>query len=414
MKELFKNYLVRFLLIFIIFLVVNLCFFVIGFSMINNYGIDTEKTIEYIDSQLDEINELSPEAKAYLDQEKIWMMLLNSDGKIISSYRLPDSLNHSYDVLQVANFSKWDLEGYPVLEKIREKDILVIGYKQDEFLGIHITKLFYITDSKFINGLIVIFATLFVCNILASFLLFRRNSKSIEKKVEEEFRKKDEARAKWINGITHDIRTPMSVILGYSSSLTDSLQREHEKEQAQIICAQAGKVKELIIDINLVSKLEYAMQPLRKEQVDLLELMRNILINYMENKYGAYEIIPDLPEYGDYFIYGDASLLKRMIENLINNCISHNEADVDIHVALQKKEEKFHITISDNGSGMTEEQLTELNSDKSISLENMYASNGDSAHGVGLQLVKDIVKAHEGKIWFSSNESGGIFTMIIL
>ena len=96
--------------------------------------------------------------------------------------------------------------------------------------------------------------------------------------------RKDKARAEWINGVSHDVRTPLSVILGYAGELSeDSRLSDEARKQADIIFRQAQKLKQLIADLNLTSKLEYAMQPLKLEKLDILELIRQVVIDFLNN-----------------------------------------------------------------------------------------------------------------------------------
>ncbi len=78
----------------------------------------------------------------------------------------------------------------------------------------------------------------------------------------DSLKQRDEARSNWIAGISHDIRTPLSMVLGYASDLEESNNISIEqKQQASIIRKQAEKLRSLVSDLNLVSMLEYEMQP---------------------------------------------------------------------------------------------------------------------------------------------------------
>ena len=84
------------------------------------------------------------------------------------------------------------------------------------------------------------------------------------------------ARANWISGVSHDIRTPLSMIMGYAQRIAgDHGASENIQQEAEIIRAQSAKIKDLVQDLNLVSQLEYEMQPLHKEPVRLSKLLRS-------------------------------------------------------------------------------------------------------------------------------------------
>ena len=90
--------------------------------------------------------------------------------------------------------------------------------------------------------------------------------------------KKDNTRAEWIRGISHDIRTPLSIVLGYASEIEDTVSLpEATRKQAGIIRRYSEKLKNLVADLNLTTKLEYSIQPLQKQKIDPVELARQVV-----------------------------------------------------------------------------------------------------------------------------------------
>src|SRR5699024_5099870 len=103
---------------------------------------------------------------------------------------------------------------------------------------------------------------------------------------------KDNTRAEWIRGVSHDIRTPLSMVLGYASELEDdALLPQEARKQAGIIRRESEKMKRLIDDLNLTTKLEYALQPVHRKEVDWVELNRQTISEFLNNGLdGRYEI----------------------------------------------------------------------------------------------------------------------------
>lgn len=92
---------------------------------------------------------------------------------------------------------------------------------------------------------------------------------------------RDTARTNWIAGVSHDIRTPLSMIMGYAEQLLAAENMDAEqKKQLGIIRDQGVKIKHLIEDLNLTSKLQYQMQPLRQEEFHPAKLMRQIVLSH--------------------------------------------------------------------------------------------------------------------------------------
>lgn len=101
---------------------------------------------------------------------------------------------------------------------------------------------------------------------------------------------KEQARAEWINGVSHDVRTPLSIILGYASEIEKNEDASQPVQlQASIIRKQSEKLRSLIADLNLTSRLEYSMQPLIKTSFSPVEIARQVIIGFMngpiDNKY---------------------------------------------------------------------------------------------------------------------------------
>ena len=105
-------------------------------------------------------------------------------------------------------------------------------------------------------------------------------------------------------------------------------------------------------------------------------------------------------------IEGDNALLTRMLNNLIQNCISHNPDGCKICIEVQKSNHGCMLSITDDGIGINEEKLAQLNT-VGFSDE-IYKVNGEAIHGFGLRLVYQIVQAHKGNISFENIKPHGL------
>lgn len=94
--------------------------------------------------------------------------------------------------------------------------------------------------------------------------------------------KKETARANWIAGVSHDIRTPLSMVMGYAGQLENSPSlSETERKKATVIVKQSERMKNLINDLNLASKLEYNMQPIMKKEENAVAVVRQVVVDFM-------------------------------------------------------------------------------------------------------------------------------------
>lgn len=221
-------------------------------------------------------------------------------------------------------------------------------------------------------------------------------------KQETALAKRDNARTTWIAGVSHDIRTPLSLVMGYASQLEDDTELPPSKrEQAGIIRSQSERIKTLVNDLNLASKLEYDMQPIRKTTIMPAALLRSITADFLNNGLDPIYSI-DLLVSGNAqnaMVTGDKELLRRAVSNLISNSVSHNPNGCTIKVTLESGNGNCSIQVSDNGVGFTPESLNKLRLEAGLAeLEN---------HGLGLTIVQQIVKAHGGTSEFRNLPEGG-------
>ena len=233
-------------------------------------------------------------------------------------------------------------------------------------------------------------------------------------KVSNILNRQNQARANWISGVSHDIRTPLSMIMGYAERIayeknTDS----HIRKEAEIIRQQSVQIRELVQDLNLVSQLEYEMQPIHKNPVRLAGLLRSYaadLLNMgLPDKYSIN--IGIAPAAETIFFTCDARLLSRAINNLVQNSISHNTDGCNILLALDRTDESIFLSVSDNGIGLSAEKIKELN-EKPHYMESTD-NRLDLRHGLGFILVQQIADAHNGTIQIESKEQNGCKILLV-
>ena len=225
--------------------------------------------------------------------------------------------------------------------------------------------------------------------------------------------RQNQARANWISGVSHDIRTPLSMIMGYAQRIAgDHGASENIQQEAEIIRAQSAKIKDLVQDLNLVSQLEYEMQPLHKEPVRLSKLLRSYAADLLNagisEKHSVEVEISSEAETA--VIDCDARLISRAIGNLVQNSINHNPQGCDIFLSLDCSSVNVSITVADNGVGMSVEKLRELE-EKPHYMESTD-ERLDLRHGLGLLLVKQIVEAHGGVMKIESVPQSGYKTIL--
>lgn len=356
---------------------------------------------------------------------------------------LPEELPRKYTATDIAMFSRWYLNDYPVNIWKRSDGLLVIGFIPGSVFNHYIS-----TNTAYIWPLCIGIVIAFIINILLMIYLFIRNAHRIEKSMEpilngiqslsrgkgfhleekgelaeinaglnragEYLIKKDNTRAEWIRGISHDICTPLSVIFGYACEIEDdsSLPLSTQK-QAKTIRQKSEKLRTLIADLNLTTKLEYSMYPLKKKRVNAVELVRQVASEFLNELPEQYELEISADNMGRLILLnGDDSLLYRMLSNLINNSIVHNREGCKITLYVELDVDTCIFKVIDTGYGISDSRLDLLNNGTYIS--STQEENISIDHGLGLKIVQQIVKAHHGEIHFRKNSPHGLIVKISL
>ena len=205
---------------------------------------------------------------------------------------------------------------------------------------------------------------------------------------------REQARSNWISGISHDIRTPLALIMGNAETLeSDDTLSEEQRKKALVITEQSVKIKKLIENLNLISTLEYDMQPTKRKSVRVCPFIRETVSNIMNSGLSENCEIELYLQDEKASVLADGFLLERAIFNLINNSITHNADGCKISIKAYTTLQTAHIVIADNGNGVSEkilERITEI---------------PKSAHGLGLPMAYKIIAVHGGKMT-AKNENG--------
>jgi signal transduction histidine kinase len=362
-----------------------------------------------------------------------WAMLLDERGDVIWSLKLPKEIKSHYSVPEVASFTHWYLEDYPVYVWRHSDGLLVLGSPKGSAwkIGVELPQIVMAHAVEWLLALVgvnalaaVLLALLLGLRLFGSLRVLAKGIEGLSeqkslalptggilgdlaeklnqasqelKRQEAALQKRDNARLMWIAGVSHDIRTPLSMVMGHASQLEENGQlSQGEREQARIIRQQSEKIKKLVNDLNLASKLEYDMQPFEMGKICGAELARSVTADFYNNGLEEpYSIELDIAaEAGRSAFVGDEALMRRALANLINNCIQHNPDGCRVRVVVEQTQEACVVCVADNGAGFPEEVLQALKSGQ------------NPAHGLGLTLVRHIVKAHGGTAHFDNLETG--------
>lgn len=362
--------------------------------------------------------------------EQYWCILLNDSGDIIWSKNKPDDIPDHYSLQDVARMTRWFLNDYPVYVDVEDYGLLVLGIPKNSVGKYPVEYSMDWFDTLPRRILTVLLINLALATVLALLLgsglyrrlriltrgmndlrretpvhiteggIFREIYQSINETSDTIGRKnavlaaRDSARANWISGISHDIRTPLSVITGYSEELAACGELSAEnRAKAETITRQSVRIKKLVEDLNLISSLEYDMQPSKKKRISICPLLRRIVADIINNGISdKFEMELNLQNEKS-TVQADESLLERAIFNLLNNSITHNPSGCKIRISQYEQNDTVYIDIEDDGRGVPGEVLDNL------------SRIPKSTHGMGLPMAYRIIHVHGGK-FTAVNEDG--------
>lgn len=447
----FGTYISKYLVSFVIFIVVlfflNAFIFSITFYHIfaNDYGETSPRQMLKATASVSTPAGISEEVAQKLQQNQIWAIYLNSDGKCLWSLDLPAQVPKSYTIQDVALFSKGYIEDYPVFVWNTDGGLLVLGYPKDSYTKL--TSNYYSVQS--IQAVPFFISLIFAVDLLLLFLAYFLSKRKIIKntqpivtaietlsdgkpvslqisgeltgvaesinKVSKLLNRQNKARANWISGVSHDIRTPLSMIMGYADRISeDRTLNSKIREQAAIVRQQSIKIKDLVQDLNLVSQLEYEMQPLHKETVRLSKLLRSYVAELLNTETSSiYTVDIDISSAAETaMLECDARLILRAINNLVQNSIQHNPQGCNIRLLLDSFENTISLTVEDNGCGLSIEKIHELE-EKPHYME-CIDERLDLRHGLGLLIVRQVVATHKGTLVVEGSEGNGCKIQLLL
>lgn len=425
--------------------------------------------------------------KTVLEENDWWALIINKDGNVAWSERAPLSdtatlaetktEDRSVDNTIPTHYSLNDIALINHYQKINRYPIFVAPLENDNLLVLGTPQgSYWITDIKMPQEatlriplyilIVVILDTLIV------YLLYTFSKRTVLRNVEPALKaldnlsqerpvnvrfdgslraigdkinsvstilqRKEQARKNWIAGVSHDVRTPLAVIMGHAERIAaDPNAPELDKQSGMLIMQQTERIRDLIEDLNIASHLEYDMQPLRLTSFSLSRLIRSVVTDYLNrDTSGAYTFEINIsPEAEQLPFLGDERLIARALHNAINNAVKHNAAGCTITISLtMPTDHELELSVIDDGVGCSPVILSQLQTEVALARQSLSQTgtpfdvgsdpineppfidpstpfappdpatlvsaplDGLKQHGLGVALIARIVFAHGGRI----------------
>ncbi len=222
----------------------------------------------------------------------------------------------------------------------------------------------------------------------------------------KELSKVEGLRRELIANISHDLRTPLTMITGYGEVMRD-LPGENTPENIQIIIDEAKRLTTLVNDILDISKFRSGTQSLAAERFNLTKSVEEILVRYNKlTEQDGYKL--NFISSGNAWVKADPVKISQVLYNLINNAITYTGPDKTVTIVQSNNGEHVKIEIIDSGEGI-EEELLPLIWDRYYKVDKAH-KRAAIGTGLGLSIVKTILDMHRAEYGvISKNGQGSIF-----
>ena len=236
---------------------------------------------------------------------------------------------------------------------------------------------------------------------------FNAMSSTIQKK-EEESKKVETAKDEFLAMVTHELKTPLVPIQGYSDILLGghlgSL-NDAQKERLQIISSSASTLLQLISDLLDAQKLDLGQLRIKKERNNLQETVeKTILLMQPQATADKISLTYDIKK--DIYAFYDDVRIKQVLTNLIKNSLKATPQKIGkVEVNIEEKVTEVIVSVKDNGRGIPADATDKIF--KKFYQVDTTSTREKGGSGLGLSICKGIVEAHGGRIWMQSELSKG-------
>jgi signal transduction histidine kinase len=225
----------------------------------------------------------------------------------------------------------------------------------------------------------------------------------------EKVKESEKMKSEFINIAAHELRTPIQPIIGLTDIIYSKIEDKEQHELLEIIMRNAKRLKRLSNNLLDITKIESHSLMLKKEKLNL-----NVLISEVLKEYAKKEVKQQLIKIGYNFKYADDIIVEadrdridQVIRNLVDNAlkftpISNNQTIfviVDKYKKKDKEKEEAIVSVKDTGEGISKEILPKL-------FSKFTTGDFSTGTGLGLYICKNIVEAHDGRIWAENNLDG--------
>lgn len=219
-----------------------------------------------------------------------------------------------------------------------------------------------------------------------------------------QLKKADQMTKDLIANVSHDLRTPLTMISGYGEVMRD-VPGEATSENIQVIIDEANRLTSLVNNLLDISKLQSGTIGISLTDINVNEMLLAVTNTYQKmTENNGFKFTLDLEDQ-TYYIRGDRMRLEQVLYNLINNAITHIGEDKEIILRARKNDSKVRIDVIDHGQGISKEDLPMI-WQRYYKVDKKHV-RPETGSGLGLSIVKTILDLHKSEYGVESEIGKG-------
>ncbi|MFA6283106.1 MAG: ATP-binding protein [Desulfurivibrionaceae bacterium] len=224
--------------------------------------------------------------------------------------------------------------------------------------------------------------------------------------------KNEQARRQWVADISHELRTPMTILLGEIEALQDGL-RQPDRDSLRSLHGEVLRLSRLVDDLYQLAMSDLGALTYQKKNLDIIGLLKETVATY-NTKFSAKGLMLNsmLSSGNTVEIFGDAERLRQLFANLLDNSLKYTSTGGELRIGMTCHECTVTIDFHDSAPGVAGTDMERL-------FERLYRvetsrNRMTGGAGLGLAICRNIVEAHQGKISVQSSPLGGLWVQVEL
>lgn len=223
----------------------------------------------------------------------------------------------------------------------------------------------------------------------------------------------DRLKSEFVATISHELKTPLTAIIGSAQTLARRRDRMNEEQQSNMVSMierQGNRLLRLVEDVLTAARIESGTPRLRRELIDLKDLVKFVIDSIAQTDIAGDREITIHTEPEHPHVWGDVGAIQQIVSNLVENACKYSDSGTNIGVFATELPDAAIIQVADRGHGMSDEEIATI-FDR-FSQVDQSSTRVSTGVGLGLYIVKSLVDAHNGTIEVDSRPGvGSTFTV---